>query len=57
VLEGKLKGNIRNLKKKWLGPFQVVLVQDNNTYKLAQLDGEIFVAPMNGRFVKNFLQY
>jgi hypothetical protein len=33
----------------------VVVVQDNNTYALAQLDGDLFVAYVNGRFLKNLL--
>jgi hypothetical protein len=51
------KGKHGKFDNLWLGPFQVVAVQDNNTYELAQLDGELFGAPMNGRFLKHFLQY
>jgi hypothetical protein len=31
-------GKIDNL---WLGPFQIIVVKDNNTYELAQLDGDV----------------
>jgi hypothetical protein len=31
-------GNLNNL---WIGPFQVVEAQENNTYELDQLDGEL----------------
>jgi hypothetical protein len=40
-----------------IGPFQVVVIQDKNTYLLAQLDGDLFGAPVNGRFLKHFLHY
>jgi hypothetical protein len=33
------RGKFDNL---WLGPFQVVGVQDNNTYYLVQMDGDLF---------------
>jgi len=51
------KGKYGKFDNIWLVPFQVVAVQDNNTYELAQLDGELFGAPINGRFLENFLQY
>jgi hypothetical protein len=33
------KGNHGKFDKLWLGPFHIVVSQDNNTYELAQLDG------------------
>jgi hypothetical protein len=51
------KGKHGKFDNLWLGPFQVIAVQDNNTYDLAQLDGEVFGAPINGKFLKHFLQY
>jgi len=37
----------------WLGPFKVVVAQDNNTYELDQVDGELFVTLANGKFLKH----
>jgi hypothetical protein len=51
------KGKHGKFDNIWLGPFQVVAVQEKNTYDLSQLDGELFVDPVNGRFLKHFLQY
>jgi hypothetical protein len=49
------KGKHGKFDNLWVGPFQVSAVQDNNTYELAHLDGELLGAPVNGRFLKNFL--
>jgi hypothetical protein len=48
----KAKGKHGKIENISLGPFQVVAAQDNKTYNLAQLDGELFGAPVNGRFLK-----
>jgi hypothetical protein len=51
--EAKVKhGKFDNI---WLGPFQVVIVQDKITYDLSHLDGDLFGSPVNGRFLKHFL--
>jgi hypothetical protein len=53
--ESKRKhGKFDNL---WLGPFQVVETQENNTYEFDQLDGDLFGAHVNGRFFKHLFQY
>jgi hypothetical protein len=49
------KGKHGKFDNLWLQPFQIVAAQDNNTYELAQLDGDFFVAPLNGKFLKHFL--
>jgi hypothetical protein len=49
------KGKHGKFDNIWIGHFEVVAVQDNNTYDLSQLDGDFFGAHVNGRFLKDFL--
>jgi hypothetical protein len=49
------KGKHGKFDNLWLRTFKVFAVQDNNTYELAHIDGEIFGAPMNQRFLKKFI--
>jgi hypothetical protein len=53
----EVKGRHGKFGNLLLGPFQVVAARENNTYELTQLDGELFGALINGRFLKNDLQY
>jgi hypothetical protein len=55
---------IREAKKKhekfdnlYLRPFHIVATQYNNTYEFTHLYEDLFGALLNGRFLKNFLQY
>jgi hypothetical protein len=39
----------------WVGPFQILEVFSNNTFKLWDMeDEEVFGGPINGRFLKNY---
>jgi hypothetical protein len=51
------KGKHGKFDNLWLGPFQVIASHNNNTYELAQIDGELFGADVNGSFKNNLLQY
>ena len=51
------KGQHGKFDNMWMGPFQIVLVIENNTYQLATPDGEEFGVPVNGRFLKKFFVY
>jgi hypothetical protein len=55
IREAKGKhGKFNNL---WLGPFHMLQHKTTTHMNLAQLDGELFGAPINGKFLKHFLQY
>jgi len=49
------KGKHKKLDNLWLGPLQVIAVQDNNIYDVAWLDGEAFRAPVKEKFLKKSL--
>jgi hypothetical protein len=49
------KGKHGKFDNLWLGPFQVVVVQDKNTYDLSQLDVDLFGDLVNGRLLNHFL--
>jgi hypothetical protein len=51
------KGKNGEFYNLYLRPFQVIAVQDKNTYELTELDGEVFGTPVNKKFLKHFLQY
>jgi hypothetical protein len=40
----------------WCGPFRVVASEGKNSFLLENLDGKIINAPINGRYVKHFMQ-
>jgi hypothetical protein len=40
----------------WCGPFKIVDSEGNNSFLLENLDGKILNAPINGRFLKHFMQ-
>ena len=43
--------------KLWAGPFKSAIVQDNNAYELAHMDGELFGNHVNDIFHKCFFLY
>jgi hypothetical protein len=47
------KGKHGKFEALWIGPFKVVGVFSNNTYRLQDLEGEeVFNGPVNGNFLK-----
>jgi hypothetical protein len=48
------KGKCGKLDNLCMGPFQVSLFMDNNTYGLSHLDGELLGSLVNGGFLKRF---
>jgi len=50
------KGNHGKFDNLWIGPFQIREVQDNNTFILNEVGGEDLGSPVNGRFLKHFIQ-
>jgi hypothetical protein len=40
----------------WFGPFKIAAVEGRNSFSLENLNGEILEAPINGRFLKHFMQ-
>ena len=43
--------------KLWFGPLAIVEVKDNNTFVLQNLEGIYSTCPVNGRFLKHFIQH
>jgi hypothetical protein len=51
--QSKKRANIVNLMPSGLGPFKILEVFSNNTYRLQDLEGnEVFSGPINGHFLK-----
>ena len=49
----KDKGKHGKFDSLWISPFVIAQVQQNNTFKLQNLEGEVvFDGPVNGRFLK-----
>ena len=49
----KDKGKHGNFDSMWIGPFVIAQVQQNNTFKLKNMEGEeVFDSPVNGRIMK-----
>ena len=47
------KGKHGKFDSLWIGPFVIAQVQNNNTFKLRDLeDEEVFDGPVNGQFLK-----
>jgi hypothetical protein len=40
----------------WFGPFKIAAVEGRNSFSLKNLNGEILDAPINGRYLKHFMQ-
>ena len=40
----------------WCGPFKIVVDEGNNSFLLENLDEKIINSPINGHYLKNFMQ-
>jgi hypothetical protein len=40
----------------WYGPFKVTALEGKNYFLLENLDGKILNAPVNGRYLKHYMQ-
>ena len=40
----------------WYGPFKVTTPKGKNLFLLENLDGKILKAPINGRYLKHYMQ-
>jgi hypothetical protein len=40
----------------WYGPFKVAASEGKNSFLLENLDGKIFNAPVNGRYLKHYMK-
>lgn len=40
----------------WFRPFRIAAFEGKNSFSLENLDGEILDAPINGRYLKHFMQ-
>jgi hypothetical protein len=40
----------------WFRPFKIVAIEGKNSFLLENLDGKTFDAPINGRYLKTFMQ-
>jgi hypothetical protein len=51
----KDKGKHEKFEAFWIGPFKILEIFPNNTYRLQDLVGaEVFGGPINGNFLKMF---
>jgi hypothetical protein len=41
----------------WLGPFKIDAIEGKNSFSLQNLNGDLLELPMNGRFLKHFIQF
>ena len=51
------KGKHGKFDNLWFGPLAIVEVKGNNTFVLQNLEGLYSTYPVNGRFLKHFIQY
>ena len=51
IMMHKIKGKFQS---KWEGPFVTEIVYSNGAYRLMTSDGDIFMMPINGRFLKKY---
>jgi hypothetical protein len=40
----------------WFGPFKIVAVEGKKSFSLQNLSGEVLEMPINGRYLKHFMQ-
>ena len=40
----------------WIGPYQIVEILVENTFRLGTLDGEFLLFPINGKFLKHYFK-
>jgi hypothetical protein len=41
----------------WLGPYKIVAVEGNNSFSLQNLERDLVELPVNGQFLKHFIQF
>jgi hypothetical protein len=41
----------------WLGPFEIIAIEGNNSFSLQNLDGDLPELPVNGRFLKKIILF
>jgi len=51
------KGKHGNFNPSWFGPFKIVETNGNNAFLLENMEGEILELPVNGKFLKLYLQH
>ena len=51
------KGKHGKFDNLWMGPYLIIVVQDNNNFILAEFNHEILEATINGRLLKHFFLY
>ena len=51
------KGKHGKFYNLWLGPFSIVEVKGNNTFILHNLEGAYSSFPVNGKYLKHYIQY
>ena len=51
------KGKHGKFDPLWFDPFKIVEQGGNNTFRLENLQGDLLDAPVNGRFLKPYLQF
>jgi len=40
----------------WFGPYKIAVVEGRKFFSIQSLSGEILEAPINGRYLKHFIQ-
>lgn len=50
------KGKHKKFDPLWFGPFSIVEERGSNTFLLENLDGELLELPVNGQFLKFYIQ-
>jgi len=51
------KGKHGNFDNLWFVPLAIVEVKGNNTFVLQNIEGIYSTYPINGRFMKHYIQY
>lgn len=51
------KGKHGKFENLWLGPLAIFEVNGNNTFVLQNIEGQYSTYPVNGRFLKHYIQY
>ena len=51
------KGKHGKFDNLWFGPLAIVEIKGNNTFVLQNLEGLYSTYPVNGRFLKHYIQY
>jgi len=49
-------GKHRKFDHIWFEPFKIIASEGNNSFLLENLDGKILSSPINGHYLKHFMQ-